>query len=188
MANRTCRAVAGLTLALVACGAGAAAQRAADHELARFERRVTEYVELHRRVAAAFPPRRRSGDAAEAARNTDGLFAALIAARPRAAAGDIFDAAAGDAIRAHVADTIAQNDYDAAVMLRALRHAHGDRRAVVNQRFPWGGHEVTWPSILWALPPLPPELEYRFVGRDLVLLDAGADLVVDVLAAVLPLS
>jgi len=39
-----------------------------------------------------------------------------------------------------------------------------------------------------ALNPLPPGLEYRFIGRDLVLLDVDADLTVDVLAAVLPLS
>ena len=33
--------------------------------------------------------------------------------------------------------------------------------------------------ILATLTPLPPELEYRFVYGDLVLLDVGANLVVD---------
>jgi hypothetical protein len=36
------------------------------------------------------------------------------------------------------------------------------------------------------LPALPPELEYRFVGRHLVLIDLGANLVVDVLRNALP--
>jgi hypothetical protein len=40
--------------------------------------------------------------------------------------------------------------------------------------------------MLGVLPPLPAELEYRFVAGDLVLLDVDADLVVDVLGAVLP--
>ncbi len=187
MANRTYRTAAGLTLVLLAGGAGSAAQRA-DHELARFERRISEHAELHRRVAAAFPPPRLSGDAEEIARATGALFAALKAARPAAVAGNVFDATASDVLRAAIADVIALNDYDAAIMLRTVRHAYGRQRAVVNERFPSGGPEVTWPSILWALPPLPPALEYRFVGRDLVLLDVDADLVVDVLPGALPLS
>jgi hypothetical protein len=43
-----------------------------------------------------------------------------------------------------------------------------------------------WPSLLWRLPPLPPEVEYRFLANDLVLIDIRAGLVVDILRAVLP--
>ena len=35
------------------------------------------------------------------------------------------------------------------------------------------------PSILLALPDLPPDMEYRFVGRNLVLLDVRANMVID---------
>jgi hypothetical protein len=44
------------------------------------------------------------------------------------------------------------------------------------------------PVILEALPELPDEVEYRFFGRDLVLLDVEAGLVVDVLKQALPLD
>lgn len=37
------------------------------------------------------------------------------------------------------------------------------------------------PCILQALPPLPPELEYRMVGTDLILIDVHAGLIVDIL-------
>jgi hypothetical protein len=37
------------------------------------------------------------------------------------------------------------------------------------------------PAVLQALPPLPPELQYRMVGCDLVLIDVHADLIVDIL-------
>jgi len=43
-----------------------------------------------------------------------------------------------------------------------------------------------WPALLAALPALPEELEYRFVGWDLVLVDTHADLVVDILKDALP--
>jgi len=42
------------------------------------------------------------------------------------------------------------------------------------------------PSLLSNLPLLPPELEYRTVGRDVVLRDVGANLIVDVVAGVIP--
>lgn len=43
------------------------------------------------------------------------------------------------------------------------------------------------PSLANGLPPLPEELEYRLVGRDLVLVDVPSNLVVDVIRAALPM-
>jgi hypothetical protein len=43
-----------------------------------------------------------------------------------------------------------------------------------------------WPSMLAGLPQLPPELEYRFLGRHLILVDVLANVVVDVLYDALP--
>ena len=42
------------------------------------------------------------------------------------------------------------------------------------------------PAMLRRLPELPPELEYRFVGRDLVLVDILGNVVVDVLRDAVP--
>jgi hypothetical protein len=44
------------------------------------------------------------------------------------------------------------------------------------------------PSLLNNLPRLPPELEYRFVNRDLILLDNSANLIVDFIRDVVPRS
>jgi hypothetical protein len=41
------------------------------------------------------------------------------------------------------------------------------------------------PNVLCQLPTLPEELEYRFVNRDLVLWDAHADVIVDVMRGAL---
>jgi len=43
-----------------------------------------------------------------------------------------------------------------------------------------------WPSMLAGLPELPGELEYRFLGRNLLIIDVLANLVVDVLDDALP--
>jgi hypothetical protein len=51
---------------------------------------------------------------------------------------------------------------------------------------PPGIGRPVWPAVFNVLPGLPAELEYRFVGRNLVLLDAEANLVVDVVREALP--
>jgi hypothetical protein len=50
----------------------------------------------------------------------------------------------------------------------------------VNAKYPAGvPFATTPPNVLRALPRLPAGLEYRFVGKDLVLLDQPADVILD---------
>jgi hypothetical protein len=59
--------------------------------------------------------------------------------------------------------------------------------ARVNDLYPPGAPLATMPPLLLTqLPPLPPELQYRFLGRALILLDADANLIVDVVPDALP--
>ena len=43
------------------------------------------------------------------------------------------------------------------------------------------------PNLLKKLPELPPELEYRIVGRDLMLRDVKGNVVVDIMRNVFPI-
>ena len=55
----------------------------------------------------------------------------------------------------------------------------------INQSYP--SHvplQSTPPSLLVNLPPLPPDLEYRVIGRDLILLDTKANLIVDIVSGI----
>jgi len=57
----------------------------------------------------------------------------------------------------------------------------------VNAEYPPGAPRSTVPpSVLLTLPPLPACLHYRFVDRDLVLVDSVAQLIVDFLPAAVP--
>ncbi len=56
---------------------------------------------------------------------------------------------------------------------------------VVNGDFPWRNATAMFPAILEALPPLPQELLFRIIGRDLILIDVHASLIVDILPRVL---
>jgi hypothetical protein len=56
----------------------------------------------------------------------------------------------------------------------------------VNGAFSWALGNAMPPCVLHALPELPIELQYRFVGVDLILIDIHADLVVDILRDAIP--
>jgi hypothetical protein len=55
----------------------------------------------------------------------------------------------------------------------------------INEPLPWAGAGTLSP-VFEALPVLPLELEYRLVGRDLVLLDVHANMVIDILDLAVP--
>ena len=57
----------------------------------------------------------------------------------------------------------------------------------VNKPLPWGAGRSTFTWLLAALPALPEDLEYRLVGRNLVLIDLRANIVVDVLRGAVPI-
>jgi hypothetical protein len=57
----------------------------------------------------------------------------------------------------------------------------------VNAKYPEQAPlQSTPPTILMNLPRLPKGLEYRFVGRDLILYDSATNLIVDYLHEALP--
>jgi len=57
----------------------------------------------------------------------------------------------------------------------------------VNESYPDGVPFTTVPpTLLLKLPKLPDQVAYRIVGRDLVLLDVGANLVVDKIPEIIP--
>jgi len=152
--------------------------------LVQFTMRVYDYVETHRRLAAAIEQPLCS-DAEELTRQADVLGAAIRDARPRAKEGDIFTLAGSEMFRARIAAIVRRTGFDVAAFLE--RHVgEGEELEVhVFGTLPWRTHVALMP-IIRQLPELPPELEYRFVGRHLVLMDVGANIVVDVLRDALP--
>lgn len=150
-----------------------------------FEEAVAAYVALHRDVERQLPRVEISPDSREIQRAVDAMAAAMRAARPRAEEGDLFTPAAGDRLRRRIRAALLASGDDPADILSSMT---GDEPVppdtplpAVNGRFSWALPSFMVASALEALPPLPEELEYRFVGRDLVLIDLHANLVVDIL-------
>ena len=116
------------------------------------------------------------------------LAAAIRAERPAAAQGDLFRPALAHELRARVNDALVANDFTVADLIAASRVEGIDYERValrVNGTFPWALGTAMFPCVIQALPPLPPELQYRIVGTDLILIDVHASMIVDILPSLL---
>lgn len=154
--------------------------------LADFDRRVRAYVDLHRRLEGPLPPMSVSADPVEIQRARDALGDAIRGARASAKQGDIFAPPIAAVFRRLVKEGCRSRFADLlAIVTEELEHPVVPPR--VNER--WGATLpfcTMPPDILIALPALPEELEYRFVNRDLVLYDAHANLIVDLITDAIP--
>jgi hypothetical protein len=153
--------------------------------LAAFEQSVQDYVALQRRLSRLTPPLRVTADPLELLGAVNALGEAIRLERHTAQTGDIFTPAVANMFRRRIDHGLW--DLDVVELMTEMEEDTEPcaPRAVVNGRFPWGSGNAMWPSVLAALPELPEELEYRFVGADLVLIDVRANLVVDVLEGAL---
>jgi hypothetical protein len=149
--------------------------------LAAFEQSVGDYSALHRRLARLTPPLQVTADPVQLRGAVDALGEALRLARHTAQTGDVFTPVVASMFRQRIQTALW--DFDVTALMAEMQEdaESGTPRPVVNGPFPWSSGNAIWPSVLAALPELPEELEYRFVGGDLVLIDIPADLVVDIL-------
>jgi hypothetical protein len=149
--------------------------------LAAFDRSVQDYAALHRRLARLTPRLQVTADPVQLRGAVDALGNEIRLARQTAQVGTIFTPVVAILFRERIQTALW--DFDVTVLMAEMEEdaEPGAQRPVVNGRFPWGSGNAIWPSVLAALPELPEELEYRFVGADLVLIDVPADLVVDIL-------
>jgi hypothetical protein len=156
--------------------------------LAVFQRRVQAYVDLHRRLEATVPPLRVSPDPAEIHRAREALGDAIRVARANARPGDIFTLPVAGMFRRLIGESCEGRFEELlAIVNEELEEPVSPPR--VNARWdPRAPFCMMPPHLLCGLPPLPEELEYRFINRDLVLYDGHANLIVDVLAGAIPSS
>jgi hypothetical protein len=144
--------------------------------------RVAEYVEIRREVTAGIDGPALCSDLEELSRQAHQRAAAIRDARPLAREGTVFTPRAAELFRARLLRA-AQN---AATDITPWVNGGDDVVLEVHTVLPWGIGTPASAGLVGLLPTLPEELEYRFVGRHLVLLDVELNLVVDVLREAAP--
>ncbi len=154
-----------------------------------FTAAVEEYAVLHRKIAATLPPLSKSATPQDIDRRQRELGRRIAAARKGAKAGDLFTPELQAVVR-----RLMERLFDNTVSRRQLRESVMDDnpspakvRVAVNARYPDDVPLSTMPpDVLKNLPLVPKEVEYRFVGETLILLDPDAHVVVDFVTRALP--
>jgi hypothetical protein len=159
--------------------AGLSGQQSSEDIRQAFLHRVEQYVMLHRELEAPLPREVVTEDPSLLFVSRQALAQAIRKARADARQGDIFSPAIVQYFRTVVADALREGDiHDMLAIVEEENTMHVSAR--VNADYPAGASIPFMPTcLLAALPPLPPELEYRFVARDLILWDVHAGLIVD---------
>ena len=154
--------------------------------LADFAKRVTAYAELRKSLEKGEARLQQHRDPAKIDAQRKALVANIVNARAAAKPGDIF--------------TIESRPVFKRLLSPQLKGADGkeNKAAIdadnpgpmplkVNQPYPKGEPLSTVPpDILKVLPVLPEDLEYRFIGKHLILYDARAGLIIDYVPNAIP--
>jgi hypothetical protein len=183
------RSIIGVTAAVLALGvatawpgAAAAAGFRAKGAIEGFQARVADYARTRELVRASVGGARDADPVVVRRRLREGLRAVRADAR----LGDVFTPDVAGAFRARIWHTLTGRDLETLVN----RHSSAAPAEAldVNARCRSAETGELPPVLLAVLPRLPAGLEYRLSGADLVLLDAEAELVVDLIVdALVPL-
>jgi hypothetical protein len=173
-----------LRLAVLTCTLwwGATAQQPVNQDAVKtqeFENRVAGYVKLHKQAASDLDGLKPTKEPQEITNHEEALAANIREARRNAKQGDIFTPPVAEEFRRLIAITM--KGERASHIRASLRHAEPVRLSLaVNDAYPRAVPlQSTPPTLLLNLPQLPKEMEYRIVGRALVLRDVDANIVVD---------
>jgi hypothetical protein len=149
-----------------------------------FQKRVGAYLQVRKDVEAKLPKLKSTPSQEKIKHHEAELGHAVREARANARQGDIFTPEISDEIRRLI--SMAMEPGSGSHIGQSLRHAEPVHiKLHVNERYP--RHvplQSTPPSLLDNLPKLPPEIEYRVIGTDLILLDVQANLVIDLIPGV----
>jgi len=155
--------------------------------LDEFKTRVNQYVDLHKKAEAKLAKLPDSATPQQIDQNQRELGQLLSEARAGAKQGELFTPAMEALIRKTMARVFKAPDGRAVKGSVMDENPVGEVALVVNQRYPDNVPVSTMPpDVLEKLPKMPEELEYRFVGRHLVILDTHAHLIADFVTNAIP--
>ena len=151
-----------------------------------FNEKVKAYAALHQKFEAALPRLPTEATPQQIDTNQRELGRLIRQARAGAKQGDVFS----PAMQAFVRKTLVKvfsGPEGAARRSSVMDENPIGTKVAVNGRYPDSVPLATMPpEVLQVLPKMPEELEYRFVGDTLVILDPHAHLIVDYVPAAIP--
>lgn len=156
--------------------------------LATMNDRLKQYVDVHRKIEGSLPKLPKDATPQQIDKNQRLLEKLLRQARVTAKPGDIFTPEASPVIKRLLANVFGGPDgkqLKASIMDES--QAAPSAKLTVNARYPDTVPLTTVPpQVLQTLPKLTEDLEYRFIGDSLILLDVHAHIIADFIEDALP--
>jgi len=188
------RSLALIALSLIlfvtaACAQSGQATSPQQQQPKEFQGNIDKYMEIHKKAVSSVPSiPKETPDAALIAKHEQQIANAIRSLRPNPLVGEVFTPAIRQMIVTTVKQKVQGKDGESArvtILDEGNPRSAGSATPVdimVNGTYPSNASLSTVPpSVLMALPTLPKELEYRFVGRNLILRDVQANLIVDLI-------
>lgn len=151
----------------------------------QFQNQIKAYMRVHNEAESQVPNLKRTDDPQEIADREAGLARAIQTLRAEAKVGEVFAPEYQPYFIKIVQDDFANRS--AADRKALIDELPKNMKVDINTVYPTSLALATFPAgLLRKLPDLPPELEYRLVGRSLILRDVKANLIVDILRDVVP--
>ena len=168
--------------------------QSADPALSGFQQRLDAYVKLRKQAASHVPSLGKRAEPEEIERHQKALAEAIRSARPQAKPGDVLTPDVKPVFNRVLRGAVSGSrgaDVRASIKEGNPKHEKAAGEVVpvveVNAVYPKNAPLSTVPpSLLMKLPKLPAEIEYRFVGRTLVLRDRESNIIIDYMKEAVP--
>jgi hypothetical protein len=152
--------------------------------MSHFSERVKTYLSLQKKVEGKLPAQKETNDPERIKAHIASLANGIRAARADAKPGDIFDGVSEQFRQIFREDARERSVRDA---FAAMQEVPKNTAPKVNADYPETAALATVPPlILKRLQLLPDGVEYRFMGRELILRDTKANIIVDFLHDAVP--
>jgi len=151
-----------------------------------FEKQLKEYIELRNKVRANAPKLSKDSTPEQIHAYRTALQLSLRNARPNAKRGEFFRPETADFIRRTLKTEFQGKDRQE---LREQIFETETQGVVLRVNYPYAqSAELSEmpATLLTKLPQLPKELRYRFVGRNMLLVDRESDVIIDIMPDALP--
>lgn len=152
----------------------------------QFEKQAKDYSQLRERIEDRLPKLSKEASAEQIENHKMSFQKAVQSARTNAKQGEIFNPAAALLIK-----KIIKNEFKGKDRIE-LRQAVFEAETAgvpmkINYPYPDSKEQIDMPpTLLLALPQLPKQLRYRFVGKNFLLVDRENGLIVDFMTNALP--
>jgi len=151
-----------------------------------FQQRVNAYVAVHKKIEDSLPKLPKEATPVQIDAHQRAFGQRIAEARAGDKHGDLMTPAMQRLVRRHLAQIFGSKD-GAALKGSIMDENPVGIQVTLNQRYPDEVPLSTMPpDILQLLPKMPEELEYRFVGRSLVIMDEHAHVIADYVSDAVP--